>query len=65
MHFKLRRWVKITLFIILLLSLIFSYSRYIEPKRFEVKEYSIVNSAIPTSFHGYKIVHISDILKKN
>lgn len=37
------------------------YSRYIEPKRLKVKEYRIVNEKITESFHGLKIVHISDI----
>lgn len=61
MHFKLRKWVKIILFIIILLSLFFSYSRYLGPKGLIVKEYGIKDSNLPNSFYGLKIVHISDI----
>lgn len=61
MHFKLRKWVKIILFIIILLSLFFNYSRYLGPKGLIVKEYGIKDSNLPNSFYGLKIVHISDI----
>ena len=37
------------------------YSRYIEPKMYITKEYNIIDSNIPNSFYGIKIVQISDI----
>lgn len=61
MKIRLRLWVKILLVIIVLLSLFTLYSRYIGTSGLKVKEYSIVNSKIPESFYGLKIIHISDI----
>ena len=61
MKIKLRKWVKIILFTIILLSLFFSYSRYLGTKGLIVKEYGIKDSNLPDSFYGLKIVHISDI----
>ena len=37
------------------------YSRYIETTRIIVKETNIINSNIPKSFYGYKLVQLSDI----
>ena len=61
MRFKLRTWVKVILIIIILLSLFFSYSRYLGTKGLIVKEYGVKDSNLPNSFYGLKIVHISDI----
>ena len=61
MKIRLKLWVKILLTIIVLFSLFTLYSRYIGTNGLKVKEYSIVNSKIPESFYGIKIVHISDI----
>lgn len=58
---KLRKWVKVTFFIILSLTLIFIYARYINIKGLKVKEYSIVDNRLPDNFYGLKIVQISDI----
>ena len=52
---------KTIIFIILLLTLTFLYSKYIEPNKFKVREYSVISSSIPESFNGYKIVHLTDI----
>ena len=43
-------------------SLIFLYSYFIEPNRFEVHEYMIKDISIPDEFNGKKILHLSDIL---
>lgn len=37
------------------------YSRYIATTGLEVKEYTIKNNKIPDSFHGAKIIHVSDL----
>ena len=37
------------------------YSRFIGTSGLIVKEYKIVNKKLPESFHGLKIVHLSDI----
>lgn len=61
MKIRLKLWVKILLIIIVLFSLFTVYSRYIGTSGLKVKEYSIIDSKIPESFYGIKIVHISDI----
>ena len=61
MHIKIRVWVKIVLFIIIISLLFFVYSRYIGTKGIEVKEYSIIDSKLPSNFYGLKIIQMSDI----
>lgn len=48
------------IFIIILIALIL-YSHFFATKGLKVKEYKITNSIITDNFHGFKIVHISDI----
>ena len=60
-HIRIRRWVKVLFFLILIFTITYLYGRYVEPKNIIVKEYSIVNSNIPDNFYGFKIVQISDI----
>ncbi|MBE6138112.1 MAG: hypothetical protein E7173_00010 [Firmicutes bacterium] len=54
-------WLKILILIILLITGIILYSRFISTKGLTVKEYKITDSVITDNFHGFKIVHISDI----
>lgn len=61
MHIRLRKWVKILITIIVLITSLILYSRYLGTKGIEVKEYSIINSNIPSNFYGLKIVQLSDI----
>lgn len=61
MHIKLRKWVKVLLFIIILISSFFIYSRNFGTNGLVVKEYSIVDSELPKNFYGLKVVQISDI----
>jgi len=49
-----------SILIILFLSIIL-YSHYIGTKGLVVKEYKILNERIPDEFHGFKIVHFSDL----
>ncbi|MDD2489978.1 MAG: metallophosphoesterase [Bacilli bacterium] len=51
---------KILLISIILISLLL-WSRYISTSGLIIKEYKVTNKALPTHFHGLKIVHISDI----
>lgn len=53
---------KIIILLIIFIGLIFTYMRFIEPKELIVKEYAITDEALPSSFHGFKIVQFSDIL---
>ena len=60
-HIRVRRWVKVLFTLIFIITLIFLYGRFIETKSFKVKEYSIIDSNLPDSFYGFKIIQISDI----
>lgn len=58
---RIRPWVKITLILILTLTIIILYGIFIATKKLDVNKYNIVNKNIPENFSGIKIVHISDI----
>lgn len=60
MHSK-HKWIKILLIFFFLILSILLYSRYIETKNIIVKETKIINSNLPDSFYGYKLVQLSDI----
>ena len=60
-HIRIRAWVKVLFFLIIIVVGIFFYGVYLEPKQFEVREYGIVDSKLPSNFYGLKIVQISDI----
>lgn len=49
------------LILILLVTGVLLYSRYIGATGLLVKEYKITNTVLTDNFHGFKIVHISDI----
>ena len=51
----------ILIYFILIIALLFLYSKYIEPYNLTIKEYKIENEYLPKSFDGIKIVHFSDI----
>ena len=53
--------LKVLLIILLILTSIILYSRFIATKGLTVKEYKITNENITDNFYGFKIVHISDI----
>lgn len=57
-------WKRV-LFVLVLLFLffigVFLYSHYIGTTGLIVKEYKVVDSDLPESFYGFKIVHISDL----
>lgn len=57
-------WKKVLKFIFkatIIISCVLLYSRYISTSGLIIKEHKIYNSNIPDSFHGTKIVHVSDI----
>lgn len=55
------RWLKILIFCFLLFLSIILYARYIEPTHIGVDEKNVINTNLPNSFYGYKIVQLSDI----
>lgn len=60
-HPKLRIFLKIFLTIIVILTLVILYARFIGTKGLVVKEYKIVNEKFVDNFYGLKIIHISDL----
>ena len=58
----IKKFIKFFLLILVFLGLFFYlYIRYFEPKMVIVNEKSIIDSNLPESFNGFKIVHFSDI----
>ena len=53
--------IKILLFLLTIVGLVFCYMYFFEPKTIITHEYAIVNEALPDSFNGFKIAHFSDI----
>ena len=61
MKIRIRLWVKIVFIVGIFITAFILYIRYLGPKGLKTNEFNIINSNIPDSFYGYKIVHISDI----
>ena len=57
----MNRWLKFFLGLILVITLIIIYARYVGTMGFITKEYTIYNKDIPSSYDGLKIVHFSDL----
>lgn len=57
----MKKVIIILVIIILTISLCLLYSRFISTKGLKVKEYKVVNSKITDSYHGLKIIHLTDI----
>ena len=53
--------IKFIIIFILIIAAILLYSRFIATKGLATKEYKITSSSIQDNFHGFKIVHISDV----
>ena len=53
---KLRLWVKIVIFLSITIFCTYFYSRYINTKGIITKEYSIIDSNIPSNFYGFKVL---------
>lgn len=49
------------IFLVIILTLLYCYARYLGTTGLIVNEITIVNSEIPDSFNGVKIVHFSDL----
>lgn len=59
-----KRIFKIIIIFIAIFSLIlgiFCYMRFYGTKKLEVREYRVVSKNLPSSFHGLKIIHFSDL----
>lgn len=53
--------IKFIIIFILIIAAILLYSKFIATKGLVTKEYKITSSSIQDNFHGFKIVHISDV----
>ena len=53
--------IKIIIILVIIITGLLLYSRFISTKGLKVKEYKITSSSLADNFHGFKIVHISDI----
>lgn len=60
-NIKEKKKNNILIYFILVIALLFLYSKYIEPYNLRVNEYKIENEYLPKSFDGIKIVHFSDV----
>lgn len=58
---KLYTFLKIIIITVIIISSLLLYSRFIATKGLNVKEYKITSSIVSDNFHGFKIVHMSDI----
>lgn len=61
---KFTLWQKIAMIILFLLIFIAGvilYSRYIATSKIEVREIKVINQNLPSDYHGFKIVQLSDI----
>ena len=62
---RLKKPIKIFLFFISILLLIYSgilyYGKKITVNKFEINEYNVTSPSITNNMHGLKIIHISDI----
>lgn len=57
----MKRVLKWGIILIIIVSLFLLYSRFVSTSGLKVKEYKVTNSLISETYHGLKIVHISDI----
>ena len=55
------RWLKILIFCFLLFLSIILYARYIGTTNIIVEEKNVINTNLPNSFYGYKMIQLSDI----
>lgn len=59
--FKLKTIWKVIIIITFVLLSLFLYSRFISTSGLVVKEYKVIDNALPVSFYGLKVVHFSDL----
>lgn len=54
-------WIKIILISMILIFGSLYYMRFVGTSGLNVREYRVVNSTLPPSFHGLKVIHFSDL----
>lgn len=59
----LKHWLfKLFIIIVLIISVLFIFAKYVGPNGFEVREYRVESSVLTENFSGLKVVHFSDLL---
>lgn len=59
----LKHWLfKLFIIIVLIISVLFIFAKYVGPNGFEVREYRVESSVLSENFSGLKVVHFSDLL---
>jgi len=58
-------FLNIVILIVILITVIFFYAKYVGIKGIKVKEYKVESSILSKNFSGLKIVHFSDLLYKS
>ncbi len=56
-----KKIILLFLFLVLIFSATITYSYYLGSKGIMIREYTISDSKIPTSFYGFKLLHFSDL----
>ena len=57
----IEKFVKTTIFIIIIGVAFFSYTTYVSTTKISIREYRITNKKIPNEFNGIKILQFSDL----
>lgn len=65
MEQKRHTFLNLVILVIVIITALFLYAKYIDVKGLIVKEYRIQNNSLPSNFSGVKIVHFSDLLYKS
>lgn len=58
---RIKTFLKIFLMLISIFLLLILYMHFIGTKGLVVREYKVESSSLPQSFHGFKVVHFSDL----
>ncbi len=58
-------WLKLIIFILILIIGVVAYAFYVGPTGIFVKEINVIDNRLPSTFYGYKIVQLSDIHYKS
>lgn len=60
-HKRIKLFLKIFLIIISIFLILILYMHFIGTKGLTVREYKVESNQLPESFHGFKVVHFSDL----
>lgn len=61
MNTKIKKIIEIIILFLIIITILFIYTRFINTKGLIIKEYNIDNSNLSDYFYGFKIIHFGDI----